>query len=500
LIPNDRQPLYANRIEIRAKGGSCVMSAATTRGPRTLFQKIWDEHVIADLGDGFSLLQVDRHVVHDMGGRSFLGLKNRGLALRHPELTFATADHAIPTAPDVDWSTYSNPYLENLREGVKRNGFKFFEPGKPGSGVVHVVTPEQGIALPGCTLACGDSHTCTVGALGVMAWGVGQSELLHILATQTSVQQQAKTMRIVIDGSLSPAVTAKDVILHIIRKVGASGARGCAVEFAGSAIAAMPMEGRFTICNMATEMGARFGLIAPDDITFAYLEGRPYAPRGELWQQALSQWRKLRSDEGAPFDRELAFNIGDIPPQISWGTSPDHVIGIDENVPDPQNETDPGKRKQMIDALGYIGIEAGLSLNGTPIDNVFIGSCTNARISDLRAAAAIARGRRVAPHVEAWIVPGSFDVKAQAEREGLDRIFIEAGFQWRNAGCSMCGGMGDLSREKVAPGKRIVSTTNRSFVGRQGPGSRTHLASPAMAAAAAIAGCIVDVRELGAMA
>jgi 3-isopropylmalate/(R)-2-methylmalate dehydratase large subunit len=466
------------------------MSAATSLEPRTLFQKIWDAHVIADLGDGFALLQVDRHVVHDMGGRSFLGLKNRGLALRHPELTFATADHAIPTSPDVDWKTYSNPYLENLREGVKRNGFKFFEPGRPGSGVVHVVTPEQGIALPGCTLACGDSHTCTVGALGVMAWGVGQSELLHILATQTSAQQQAKVMRVNVEGALPPHVTAKDVILHIIRRAGASGARGYAVEFAGSTISAMPMEGRFTICNMATEMGARFGLIAPDDITFAYLHRRPYAPKGEMWDRALADWRNLRTDEGARFDRELSFDVSEIAPQITWGTSPDQVVGIDERIPDPQGTTDSAARKKMIDALEYIGIEAGRSLAGTSIDNVFIGSCTNARISDLRLAASVARGRRVASHVEAWVVPGSYDVKAEAEKEGLDRIFIEAGFQ--------CGGMGDLSREKVAPGKRIVSTTNRNFVGRQGPGSRTHLASPAMAAAAAIAGCIVDVRDLGA--
>ncbi len=473
------------------------MPAAAERRPRTLFQKIWDDHVIADMGDDYFLLHVDRHVVHDMGGRSFAGLRNRGLALKNPELTFATADHAIPTTPGISWSEYSNPYLENLRESSKALGFKFFDPGQPGSGVVHVVAPEQGIALPGATLACGDSHTCTVGALGVMGWGVGQSELLHILATQTSIQKRAGNMLIEIEGRMGGAITAKDVILHIIRQTGASGARGLGVEFAGSAIRSMPMEGRFTICNMATEMGARYGLIAPDEVTFEYLRGRPYAPAGALWESAVASWRHLAGDADAIFEKTLRFSIDQIAPQISWGTSPDQVIGIDENIPDPDGEPDAFKRKAMMAALEYTGLAAGKPLAGTSIDHVFIGSCTNARISDLRLAAAVARGRRVAAHVAAWVVPGSFNVKEQAEKEGLDRIFLEAGFQWRNAGCSMCGGMGDLSREKIPSGKRAVSTTNRNFVGRQGPGSRTHLASPAMAAAAAIAGHIADVREFG---
>ncbi len=472
------------------------MAEAGTPAPRTLFDKIWDAHVISDMGDGYALIHVDRHVVHDMGARGFVGLRNRGLPLKHPELTFASADHAIPTSPTTPWATYSNPYLENLRESARIFGFTFFDVARPGAGIVHVVTPEQGIALPGSTLACGDSHTCTIGALGAVAWGVGQSELLHILATQTSIQQRPPNMRIMIEGPRPNGITPKDIILHVIRRVGTAGARGLAIEFAGSAIADMDMEGRFTVCNMAIEMGARYGMIAPDETTFAYLKGRPYAPKGELWDQAVANWRGLRTDPGAVFEREIVIPSRDLAPQLTWGTSPDQVIGVDESIPDPAGETDAVRRKSMIDALSFVGLEPGQSLIGVPIDNVFIGSCTNARLSDLRLAASYAKGRRVAGHVEAWVVPGSFDVKTAAEAEGLDRIFIEAGFQWRDAGCSMCGGMGDLSRERVASGKRVVSTTNRNFVGRQGPGSRTHLASPAMAVAAAIAGCIADVRDL----
>jgi 3-isopropylmalate/(R)-2-methylmalate dehydratase large subunit len=463
----------------------------------TLLDKLWRQHSIADLGEGFHLLLVDRHLLNDLAGRGFLALNRRKLPLRHPELTFGTADHTVATLwnAHVDPRAEQNDYVRNMRANAAAHGFCFFDVADPAHGIIHVIAAEQGLALPGLTIACGDSHTCTLGALGALSWGIGQSELVHVLASQASVQRKPASMRITLQGAIPDGVSAKDIVLYVIGRVGVAGGAGYAVEFVGPVIDRMAMEERFTVCNMAVELGARFALIAPDDTTIAYVEGRPYAPRGAAWDAAVKEWRSLRSDEGASFAREASFDVSSIEPQITWGTSPGQVMGIGDTVPEPsaRGAEDPS---EMQAALDYIGLRPGVPIRGIPIDMVFIGSCVNGRLSDLREAAAVVRGRKVARGVTAWVSPGSELVRRAAEAEGLAQIFSEAGFRWGRPGCSMCAGSGDLMREIAAPQQRVVSTTNRNFVGRQGPGSRTHLASPAMAAAAALAGCIADAREV----
>lgn len=460
-----------------------------------MLAKIWDQHVIARLGDDTDLLHVDRHLLHDLGGsRGLLDLRSRGLAVHNPELTFATPDHAISTAHGrAGTIKIGQELLAALRVETSASGIRMFDIDEPGQGIVHVIGPELGLSLPGCLVVCGDSHTCTHGGLGALAFGIGSSELTHVLATQALIQRRPKTMRVKFEGKLSLGVTAKDLILALIGHVGAAGGTGYAVEYAGSAIREMPVEGRLTICNLSIEFGAKMGMVAPDEKTYEYLRGRPYAPQGEMWEQAVKAWRDLPSDADASFDQEVLIDVTKIIPQITWGISPEHVIGVDGRIPDPQAIADPARRTAAETALEYMGLKPGAPIAGTPVDWVFIGSCTNSRLSDLRAAADVVRGRRVAPGVRAWIVPGSETVKRDAVAEGLDRVFIDAGFEWREPGCSMCLA---ANGETVAPGQRSVSTSNRNFVGRQGPRARTHLASPASAAAAAIAGVIADVRMM----
>src|SRR5215471_13371377 len=463
--------------------------------PRTLFAKIWDRHVIADLGDNAYLLHVDRHLLHDLGGsRGLLDLKRRGLTVHSPELTFATPDHAISSARGrVGTSKIGQDLLAALRVETTTSGIQMFDVDQPGQGIVHVIGPELGLSLPGCLIVCGDSHTCTHGGLGALAFGIGSSELSHVLATQALIQRRPKTMRVNFEGKLPLGVTAKDMILALIGHIGAAGGTGYAVEYAGSAIRDLPIEGRLTICNLSIELGAKMGMVAPDEKTFEFLRGRPYAPRGSMWTQALNAWRQLPSDADAVFDREVVIDVEKIIPQVTWGISPEHVVGVDGHIPDPQDIDDPLRRASVETALEYMGLKGGAPIAGTPVDWVFIGSCTNSRLSDLRAAAQIARGRKVASGVRAWVVPGSEMVKREAVAEGLDKLFADAGFEWREPGCSMCLA---ANGETVAPGQRSVSTSNRNFVGRQGPRARTHLASPASAAASAIAGTIADVRTM----
>jgi 3-isopropylmalate/(R)-2-methylmalate dehydratase large subunit len=463
---------------------------------RTLFAKIWDAHVVADLGDNAYLLHVDRHLLHDLGGsRGLLDLKRRGIPVHSPHLTFATPDHAISSARGrAGTSKIGTELLEALRVETKEAGIRLFDIDEPGQGIVHVMGPELGLSLPGCLIVCGDSHTCTHGGMGALAFGVGSSELAHVLATQTLVQRRPKTMRVDFAGEMATGVTPKDLILRLNGEIGAAGGTGYAVEYAGSAIRALGVEGRLTICNLSIELGAKMGFVAPDDTTYAYIEGRRFAPKGVLWDRAVEAWRQLPSNADAQFDREVAIDVGAIAPQITWGTSPEHVIAVDQRIPDPAKIGDPSRRGGMEAALDYMGLEPGEPIAGTKVDWVFIGSCTNSRLSDLRAAAAVVRGRKVAEGVRAWVVPGSETVKRDAVAEGLDRVFLDAGFEWREPGCSMCLA---ANGETVPPGQRSVSTSNRNFVGRQGPRARTHLASPAMAAAAAIAGAIADVRRMG---
>jgi len=462
---------------------------------RTLFAKIWDSHVVADLGDNACLLHVDRHLLHDLGGsRGLLDIKARGLRVHSPHLTFATPDHAISSAPGRAGTTkVGSELLAALRAETAAAGIRLFDIGEPGQGIVHVVGPELGLSLPGLLIVCGDSHTCTHGGVGALAFGIGSTELAHVLATQTLVQRRPRTMRVSFEGAMGEGVAPKDLILRLIGEIGAAGGTGYAVEYAGSAVRALAVEGRLTICNLSIELGAKMGLIAPDDATYAYVAGRPFAPKGAAWERALAAWRQLPSDPEAAYDREVTIDVGRIAPQVTWGTSPEHVVGVDEPIPDPGRVADPSKRRGMEAALEYMGLEPGRPIAGTKVDWVFIGSCTNSRLSDLRAAAAVVRGRKVAPGVRAWAVPGSENVKREAVAEGLDRIFREAGFEWREPGCSMCLA---ANGETVPPGQRSVSTSNRNFVGRQGPRARTHLASPATAAAAAVAGAIADVRRL----
>ncbi|NVN35908.1 3-isopropylmalate dehydratase large subunit [Komagataeibacter swingsii] len=464
--------------------------------PRTLFDKIWDSHVVETLPDSTAILYIDRHLVHEVTSpQAFEGLRLSGRRLRHPDATIAVVDHNVPTSDRTQpiEEADSRNQIETLERNVKEFGVPYFPLLSARQGIVHVVGPEQGISLPGMTIVCGDSHTSTHGAMGALAFGIGTSEVEHVMATQTILQKPAKNMKVVVEGQVGPGVTAKDIMLAIIGHIGTAGGTGHVIEFAGSAIRELDMAGRMTICNMSIEAGARAGLVAPDETTFEYVRGRPFAPKGEAFGEAVAYWKTLASDEGAHYDRVVALRAEDITPVLTWGTSPETVIPVTGSVPDPAAEADPARRAQMQRMLDYMGLEAGQKIAGTPVDVVFIGSCTNSRIEDLRAAASIAAGRRVAPGVRAMIVPGSGIVKAQAEEEGLDKVFLDAGFEWREAGCSMCLGM---NPDRLTPGQRCASTSNRNFEGRQGPGGRTHLLSPAMAAAAAVTGTLTDVREL----
>ena len=462
----------------------------------TLFDKIWDAHVVDRLEDGTAILYIDRHLIHEVTSpQAFEGLRVAGRRLRRPQATFAVVDHNVPTtdrAVPIE-EPESRHQVETLERNVAEFGVPYFPLRSPEQGIVHIVGPEQGLSLPGMTIVCGDSHTSTHGALGALAFGIGTSEVEHVMATQTLLQKPALNMRVSVDGMLAPGVAAKDVMLAIIGRIGTAGGTGHVIEFAGSAIRGLDMAGRMTICNMSIEAGARAGLVAPDDTTFDYVRGRPFAPKGAAFEQAVSYWRTLASDADARFDREVELDAAEIAPLVTWGTSPEDVVAITARVPDPAGAADEAKRVQMQRMLDYMGLVAGQRLSEVPVDAVFIGSCTNGRIEDMRAAASVLKGRRVAAGVRAMVVPGSGLVKAQAEREGLDRIFLEAGFEWREAGCSMCLGM---NPDKLSPGQRCASTSNRNFEGRQGPGGRTHLLSPAMAAAAAVTGRLTDVREL----
>ena len=464
--------------------------------PRTLFDKIWDAHVVDALPDGTCILYIDRHLVHEVTSpQAFEGLRLAGRRVRRPDSTVAVADHNVPTenrAGGID-EPESALQVGTLERNVDEFGVPYIPVTDARQGIVHIIGPEQGISLPGMTIVCGDSHTSTHGALGALAFGIGTSEVEHVLATQTLLQRRAANMRITVEGELQKGCSAKDIILAIIGRIGTAGGTGHVMEYAGPAIRALDMAGRMTICNMSIEAGARAGLIAPDETTFAYLRGRPYAPKGEAFERAVEHWRALATDDGASFDREVTLDASALEPQVTWGTSPETVSGISGHVPDPAAEPDEGRRAQFERMLAYMDLQPGQKLAGTKIDAVFLGSCTNARIEDLREAAAIIRGKTVAPHVRAMVVPGSGLVKRQAEEEGLAKIFTDAGFDWREAGCSMCLGM---NPDKLKPGERCASTSNRNFEGRQGPGGRTHLLSPAMAAAAAVAGCLTDVREM----
>ena len=464
--------------------------------PRTLFEKIWQRHRVLERPDGQTLLYVDCHLVHDGSAPAFQKLRDRSIGVRVPSRTFATPDHYVLT-DTRDIAGIPDPERRGMVEQLVRNtdaaGITLFGLDDPRQGIVHVVGPEEGLSQPGTLLVCGDSHTSTHGAVGALAFGIGSSEVAHVLATQTLWQRKPRTLRIEIDGTLPAGVTAKDVILTIIARIGAAGATGHVIEYAGSAIRGLSMEGRLTLCNMSIEAGGRAGMVAPDDTTFDYLHGRPYAPKGADWDAALGRWRRLPTDPGAMFDREVTLDGSGFEPMVTWGTSPENALPITGLIPDPAAEPDAERRDGMRRALDYMGLTPGMKLDEVQVDRVFIGSCTNSRIEDLRAAALIAAGRKVADGILAWVVPGSGLIKRQAEAEGLDRIFTDAGFEWREAGCSMCLG---TNGEIVAPGQRCASTSNRNFVGRQGPGARTHLMSPAMAAAAAVTGHLTDVRRL----
>jgi 3-isopropylmalate/(R)-2-methylmalate dehydratase large subunit len=471
--------------------------------PRTLYEKIWDEHVIERRDDGTCLIFIDRHLVHEVTSpQAFEALRLKGRKVRHPELTLAVPDHNLPTTPRLDASgnrvPIADPESRDQLAALERNapefGVRYFDATSRQQGIVHVVGPEQGFTLPGTTLVCGDSHTAAHGALGALAFGIGTSEVEHVLATQTLLLRSWKTMEVRVEGELGPGVTAKDLILHITGVIGTAGGTGHAIEYRGKVFEDMSIESRLTVCNMSIEGGARVGLIAPDETTFAYLKGRPLSPQGEEWEQAVAWWRTLHTDPGARFDKSVTIDAADVEPTVTWGTSPEDTVGIRGIVPDPSSFADPSKQKAAQASLDYMGLTPGQRMTDVEVQNVFIGSCTNSRIEDLRAAAAVLMGRRKAPGVKwAIVVPGSGLVKEQAEAEGLDKVFTEAGLEWREPGCSACLGM---NPDKVPPGERCASTSNRNFVGRQGPGARTHLVSPAMAAAAAVTGRLTDVREL----
>jgi len=464
---------------------------------KTLFDRIWDAHLVSSQPDGTAMLHVDRHVILDLGSNiAFAKLQQAGRTVRCPHLTVAIQDHIISTAPGRRDDTFppGAPFATALRGNTARYGIRLFDLNNPRQGIVHVVAPELAIALPGVTFACGDSHTCTVGGVGALAIGIGTSEVEHILATQTLVLRRPKTMRVQFNGHLGPGVTAKDLVLCLIGQIGTKAGVGHAVEYAGEAIAALPIEARLTLCNMSIELGARIGMVAPDDTTFEYLAGRMFAPKGAQWDRALAHWRTLPSEPDAQYDREVTVAASEVAPQVTWGTTPQQVIPVNGHIPDPSRWDDPTSRSGVERALSYMGLTPGTPIEGIPIDKAFIGSCTNSRLSDLRAAAAIVRGRKVAAGVRALVVPGSTSVKREAEAEGLDSVFREAGFEWRESACSMCAG---TNEDTVGAGERCISSSNRNFEGRQGPGARTHLASPAMVAAAAVSGCITDVRKLG---
>ena len=463
--------------------------------PRTLFDKVWDSHVVEKLPDGTCVLYIDRHLTHEVTSpQAFEGLRMAGRKVRRPDLTIAVVDHNIPTSDRSAGiaEPESRLQVETLEKNVADFGVPYFPVNDKRQGIVHIIGPEQGISLPGMTIVCGDSHTSTHGAMGALAFGIGTSEVEHVLATQTLLQKPAKNMLVRVDGTLPPGCTGKDIVLAIIGKIGTAGGTGHVIEYAGEAIRALDMAGRMTVCNMSIEAGARAGMIAPDEATFEYVRGRPYAPKGEALERAIAYWRTLPSDAGAHYDRVVEIDAATIVPMVTWGTSPEAVAPITGTVPDPASEPDEAKRAQMQRMLEYMALTPGQKLADVPIDVVFIGSCTNGRIEDIRAAATVAKGRKVAPGVRALVVPGSGIVKQQAEAEGLDRILLDAGFEWREAGCSMCLGM---NPDKLTPGQRCASTSNRNFEGRQGPGGRTHLLSPAMAAAAAVTGHLADVRE-----
>ncbi|MCR9060190.1 MAG: 3-isopropylmalate dehydratase large subunit [Rhodobacteraceae bacterium] len=459
--------------------------------PRTLLDKLWSAHEIVVRADGSSLLWVDRHLVHEGSHHAFARIESRGLPVAEPELTFAVVDHYAPTRRLVQIADPQISYMvENLRNNATKHDLRLFDLDDPGQGIVHVVGPEQGLTLPGLLINCGDSHTSTHGAFGALAFGIGATEVAHVLATQTIWQKKPKAMRMHIDGKLGPGVSAKDIALNWIAGLGADGAQGHAIEYAGSAVRELSMEGRMTLCNLSIEGGARFGLIAPDETTFLYLEGRPHTPRNEAWDEARKAWEHLHTDAEAEFDRDIHIDAEKIAPTVTWGTSPEQAIPVTSTIPDPNTFAN-GEAEAVRDSLDYMHLSAGDPIEGTPVDQVFLGSCTNGRIEDLRSAAAVLIDRKA--KVPGLVSPGSAQVKAQAEQEGLDRIFIEAGLEWAAAGCSMCVGMnGDV----VGPGKRCASSTNRNFRGRQGPGALTHLMSPAMVAAAAVTGTITDVRPL----
>ena len=464
---------------------------------RTLYDKLWDSHVVRDNGDGTALIYIDRHLVHEVTSpQAFEGLRLAGRKPWRVNANLATPDHNVPTTQRAKGiaDPISKLQVDTLDQNCAEFGITEFKMNDIRQGIVHVIGPEQGATLPGMTVVCGDSHTSTHGAFGALAFGIGTSEVEHALATQCLILKKSKAMLVRVDGKAGDGVTAKDIILAIIGKIGTAGGTGHAIEFGGDAIRALSMEGRMTLCNMAIEAGARAGMVAVDDTTISYVKGRPFAPQGAMWEQAVQSWRELVSDAGAKFDSIVSLNAADIQPQVTWGTSPEMVIGIDGTIPDPNSFSDAVKRDGASAALKYMGLQPNVPISSVTIDKVFIGSCTNARIEDLRAAAAIAKGRTVAKNVKlAMVVPGSGLVKQQAEQEGLDKIFRDAGFEWREPGCSMCLAM---NADRLEPGERCASTSNRNFEGRQGQGGRTHLVSPAMAAAAAVQGHFVDVRKL----
>ncbi|MCR2833109.1 3-isopropylmalate dehydratase large subunit [Parerythrobacter lacustris] len=471
--------------------------------PRTLYEKIWDAHVVETRDDGTSILFIDRHLVHEVTSpQAFEALRLAGRKVRRPELTLAVPDHNLPTTARLDAAGKRIPIadpqsaaqLEALEANAPAFGIRYIEATAMAQGIVHVVGPEQGFSLPGSTIVCGDSHTAAHGGIGALAFGIGTSEVEHVLATQTLQLKRSKTMEVRVDGALGPGVTAKDLILHIIGEIGTAGGNGHVIEYRGAVFEAMSVEARLTVCNMSIEAGARAGLIAPDETVFRYLKGRPYAPKGGDWERAVAWWKTLHTDDSATFDKTVRIDASQVEPTVTWGTSPEDTVAIGGVVPAPESFADPSKQEAVRKSLDYMGLAPGTRMQDIAVENIFIGSCTNSRIEDLRAAAAVLKGRKKADSVKwAIVVPGSGLVKAQAEEEGLDRIFTDAGFEWREPGCSACLGM---NPDKVPPGERCASTSNRNFVGRQGPGSRTHLVSPAMAAAAAVTGKLSDVREL----
>ncbi len=464
-------------------------------GPKTLFDKIWDAHVVHQEPGMQTILYIDLHLVHEVTSpQAFEGLRLAGRRVRRPELTVATVDHNVPTTdrslPITD--PVARKQIETLRQNCREFGIRLYDLDDPRQGIVHVIGPELGYTQPGMTIVCGDSHTSTHGAFGALAFGIGTSEVEHVLATQCLLQTRPKTMEIRVEGELPPGITAKDLILYIIGRIGTGGGTGYAVEYTGSTFRNLSMEGRMTVCNMSIEAGARAGMIAPDEKTFDYLRGRPMAPQGAEFDKAVARWEQLPTDPGARYDKSVQFQAAEVAPQVTWGTNPGQVVSVTDVVPDPAQLPDENDRKSARRALEYMGLEPGTPMTDVRVDRVFIGSCTNSRIEDLREAARVVRGYRVAPGVQAMVVPGSGLVKQQAEAEGLDRIFREAGFEWREAGCSMCLGM---NPDQLSPGQRCASTSNRNFEGRQGKGGRTHLVSPAMAAAAAVTGHFVDIRQ-----